>query len=105
MAALDTPTYESTKAVAADLDKAEALEFDAGRPYQLLVAEAEAYQAEVVNRATGDASRFNQIFQAYLEDKDVTKERIYIETVEEKADQLDKRIIKIISHVIISQRF
>ena len=32
MAALDTPTYESTKAVAADLDKAEALEFDAGRP-------------------------------------------------------------------------
>ena len=42
MAALDTPTYESTKAVAADLDRAEALEFDAGRPYQLLVAEAEA---------------------------------------------------------------
>ena len=42
MAALDTPTYESTKAVAAELDKAEALEFDAGRPYQLLVAEAEA---------------------------------------------------------------
>ena len=42
MAALDTPTYESTKAVAADLDKEEALAFDAGRPYQLLVAEAEA---------------------------------------------------------------
>ena len=42
MAALDTPAYESTQAVAADLDNAEALEFDAGRPYQLLVAEAEA---------------------------------------------------------------
>ncbi|MEL0290417.1 MAG: FtsH protease activity modulator HflK, partial [Alphaproteobacteria bacterium] len=58
-----------------------------------LVAEAEAYQAEVVNRATGDASRFNQIFQAYLKDKDVTKERIYIETVEEIFSNVDKIII------------
>ena len=58
-----------------------------------LVAEAEAYQAEVVNRATGDASRFDQIFQAYLEDKDVTKERIYIETVEEIFSNVDKIII------------
>ena len=58
-----------------------------------LVAEAEAYQAEVVNRATGDASRFDQIFQAYLKDKDVTKERIYIETVEEIFSNVDKIII------------
>jgi membrane protease subunit HflK len=34
-----------------------------------LVAEAEAYQSEVVNRASGDASRFDQIYQAYLQDK------------------------------------
>ncbi len=58
-----------------------------------LVAEAEAYQAEVVNRATGDASRFDQIFQAYLKDKGVTKERIYIETVEEIFSNVDKIII------------
>jgi membrane protease subunit HflK len=58
-----------------------------------LVAEAEAYQAEVVNRATGDASRFDQIFQAYLKDKDITKERIYIETVEEIFSNVDKIII------------
>ena len=58
-----------------------------------LVAEAEAYQAEVVNRASGDASRFNQIFQAYLKDKGVTKERIYIETVEEIFSNVDKIII------------
>ena len=58
-----------------------------------LVAEAEAYEAEVVNRASGDASRFDQIFQAYLRDKAVTKERIYIETVEEIFSNVDKIII------------
>ena len=58
-----------------------------------LVAEAEAYEAEVVNRASGDASRFDQIFQAYLKDKAVTKERIYIETVEEIFSNVDKIII------------
>lgn len=58
-----------------------------------LVSEAEAYKAEVVNRASGDASRFDQIFQAYLKDKAVTKERIYIETVEEIFSNVDKIII------------
>ena len=60
MAALDTPTYESTKAVAAELDKAEALEFDAGRPYQLLVAEAEArarFEEEQMKSRDGDRVR------------------------------------------------
>jgi membrane protease subunit HflK len=58
-----------------------------------LVAEAEAYEAEVVNRATGDASRFDQIYDAYLNNKDVTRERIYIETVEEILANVDKIII------------
>jgi membrane protease subunit HflK len=58
-----------------------------------LIADAEAYQAEVVNRAKGDASRFDQIFQAYLQNKDVTKERIYIETVEGIFSNVEKIII------------
>ena len=58
-----------------------------------LVAEAQAYEAEVVNRATGDASRFDQVYKAYLENKDVTKERIYIETIEEIFGNVDKIII------------
>ena len=58
-----------------------------------LIAEAEAYKAEVVNRATGDASRFDQVYQAYLKDKDVTKERIYIETVEQIFSNVEKVII------------
>ncbi|MBT6567070.1 MAG: FtsH protease activity modulator HflK, partial [Candidatus Puniceispirillum sp.] len=58
-----------------------------------LVAEAQAYEAEVVNRATGDASRFDQVYKAYLQNKDVTKERIYIETIEKILSNVDKIII------------
>ena len=58
-----------------------------------LVAEAEAYRAEVVNRAAGDASRFDQVYQAYQVNPDVTKERIYIETVEEIFSNVEKIII------------
>ena len=58
-----------------------------------LIADAEAYEAEVVNRAEGDAARFDQVFDAYLQNKDVTKERIYIETVEEIFSNVEKIII------------
>jgi membrane protease subunit HflK len=58
-----------------------------------LIAEAEAYEAEVVNRASGDASRFDQVYQAYKTNPAVTKERIYIETVEEIFANVEKIII------------
>ncbi len=58
-----------------------------------LIAEAEAYQAEVMNRAKGDASRFDQVYKAYSVNKDVTKERIYIETLEEVFRNVEKIII------------
>ena len=58
-----------------------------------IVAEAEAYAAEVVSRSEGDASRFQQVYTAYLQNKDVTKERIYIETLEEIMQSVDKVII------------
>ena len=58
-----------------------------------LVAESEAYREEVVSRATGDASRFDQIYAAYELDKNVTRERIYIETIEEVFGTIEKIII------------
>lgn len=58
-----------------------------------LIAEAEAYREEVVNRALGDASRFDQVYNAYEMDKDVTRERIYIETIEEVFGNIEKIII------------
>jgi membrane protease subunit HflK len=58
-----------------------------------LIAEAEAYGAEVVNRAKGDSSRFDQVYSAYAANPDVTRERIYIETVEEIFTNVEKIII------------
>ena len=58
-----------------------------------LVSEAEAYAQEVVNRASGDASRFDQVYEAYLANPAVTKERIYIETIENVYSNIEKIII------------
>jgi membrane protease subunit HflK len=58
-----------------------------------LIAEAEAYQAEVMNRAKGDSSRFDQVYGAYVVNPDVTRERIYIETIEEIFSNVDKILI------------
>jgi membrane protease subunit HflK len=46
------------------------------------VQEAEAYKAQIVQLATGDASRFNQLVSAYERAPNVTRERLYIESVE-----------------------
>lgn len=45
--------------------------------------QAEAYKQEVINRADGDASRFTSVYEEYKKAKDVTSERIYLETMED----------------------
>ena len=46
------------------------------------VQEAEAYKSQIVQVATGDASRFGQLLTAYDKAPAVTRERLYIETIE-----------------------
>jgi modulator of FtsH protease HflK len=46
------------------------------------VQDAEAYKSQVVQQATGDAARFNQLVTAYEKSPAVTRERLYLETVE-----------------------
>jgi modulator of FtsH protease HflK len=58
-----------------------------------IVQEAQAYKESVVSRATGDASRFESTYSAYLSGQDVTKERIYIETMEEVLKNAQKIIM------------
>jgi membrane protease subunit HflK len=47
-----------------------------------LQQEAEAYKSQIVSLATGEASRFNQLLTAYEKAPAVTRERLYIETIE-----------------------
>jgi modulator of FtsH protease HflK len=57
------------------------------------VAEAEGYKAQIVQIATGDASRFNQLLTAYEKAPNVTRERLYIETIEGVLQRSRKVII------------
>lgn len=50
---------------------------------QKTMADAEAYKQEVMARAKGDADRFISVYDAYAQAKDVTTQRMYLETVEQ----------------------
>ena len=54
---------------------------------------AEAYKKEVVARAEGEASRFVSIYNEYAKAKEVTQERMYLETMEKVLADIDKVII------------
>ncbi len=58
-----------------------------------IVQESEAYKKEVVARSQGDANRFNSILKSYKNNEDVTKSRIYLETLEEILQNANKVII------------
>ena len=63
-----------------------------GQAAQVL-EEAEAYRARVVNEAQGEASRFNAVLQEYLLAPEVTRKRLYIETLERVLGSVDKIIL------------
>ncbi len=58
-----------------------------------LIQEAQAYSAEVVARSQGDAERFLAVYAAYQTGRDVTVQRIYLETMEEIFKGMNKIII------------
>ena len=49
---------------------------------QRRIQDAEAYKAQVVALAEGDAARFNSVLAAYQLAPEVTRQRMYVETVE-----------------------
>ena len=55
--------------------------------------EAEAYKQKRVKEAEGDASRFTQMLNEYKQAKDVTRTRMYLETMEKILPGLDKYIV------------
>ncbi len=54
---------------------------------------AQAYKAEVVARSQGEAARFVSVYNEYRQAKDVTKKRMYLETMEEIFSKVNKIII------------
>jgi membrane protease subunit HflK len=58
-----------------------------------MLQDAEAYKSKVVADAQGNASRFKQIYAEYAVAKDVTKRRMYLETMEEVLKGMPKVIM------------
>jgi modulator of FtsH protease HflK len=62
-----------------------------GRKAQLIQA-AEAYKLQTVAEATGQTARFNKIYEEYKKAPDVTRQRLYLETMERVFGGTDKVI-------------
>lgn len=58
-----------------------------------MIQEAQAYKKEVVSRAEGEAGRFLSVYNEYKQDKDITRKRMYFETLENALQGMDKIIL------------
>jgi membrane protease subunit HflK len=58
-----------------------------------IIQDAEAYREQTVADANGQTSRFLQIYDQYKKAPDVTRERMYLETMEHVLGGTDKTII------------
>ncbi len=65
-----------------------------GQSAQML-EEARAYKAQVVARAEGDALRFTRLYVEYRKAPAVTRDRLYIETVESVLSQSSKIMVDV----------
>lgn len=57
------------------------------------IREAEGYKLKRVNEAEGDVARFNAVLSEYLKAPEVTKRRIYLETLQQVLPSLQSKII------------
>ena len=57
------------------------------------VQNAEAYRQEIIARSQGDAQRFLSVLTAYQANKEVTAERLYLETMEDVLKNANKVLI------------
>jgi membrane protease subunit HflK len=60
---------------------------------QQMILDAEAYKQEVVARAQGEASRFSAVYEEFKQARDVTKKRMYLETMEQILAGMNKVIV------------
>ena len=58
-----------------------------------LLEEAEGYRARVVNEAEGEAARFISVYEEYAKAEEITRKRLYLETIEKVMGSVDKVIM------------
>ncbi len=57
------------------------------------IREADGYRLKRINEAEGDAARFNALYEEYIKAPEVTKRRIYIETLQTVLPNIRSKII------------
>jgi membrane protease subunit HflK len=60
---------------------------------QKIIKEGEAYKEQTVAIANGDAQRFDSVLTQYQKAKDITRRRLYLETMEQVLKRVDKVLI------------
>jgi len=60
-----------------------------------MLEQAKAYKQEVVARAEGDAQRFNSLYKEYRKAPGVTRDRLYLESVEAVLSQTSKIMVDV----------
>ena len=58
-----------------------------------ITEQAEAFKQERINIATGEAARFDLVLREYLSSKDVTRQRLYLEAMEEILPGITKIVV------------
>jgi membrane protease subunit HflK len=58
-----------------------------------IVRASEAYREEHIARATGEASRFLAVYEQYKNEKEITKRRIYLDTMKDIMAKIEKVLI------------
>ncbi len=62
---------------------------------QRILQEAIAYREKVIAEAEGDAERFNQLYEEYAKAEDITRERLYLDTVERVMSNASKVLVDV----------
>ena len=57
------------------------------------IEEARGYALERVNQARGEAAKFNAVYREYAKARDVTRRRIYLETMNKVLSKVEQKII------------
>ncbi|HIM73822.1 MAG TPA: FtsH protease activity modulator HflK [Candidatus Marinimicrobia bacterium] len=60
---------------------------------QAMIREAEGFKEARIKRAEGDVAKFNAMLVEYKKGKDVTRKRMYLETMEEILPNIEKYIV------------
>lgn len=57
------------------------------------ISEAEGYSTKRVNEAEGDAARFRSVLEQYVKAPEVTRQRLYLEAMQEVLPRLGRRVV------------